>query len=68
MKQIKALFAFVLALAVAAPAFAVTPWDSITTAADVSGVQTTVLGILVSMMTLAVIFRAYRFIKSAINK
>lgn len=44
-----------------------TPYDSIVAAADVSTLSTTVVTILVSMVGIALIFTAYRFIRKSIR-
>jgi ADP-ribosylglycohydrolase len=67
MKKIYALLvAFVLAFASVASADG-TPFDTLAAAANLTGLSTTVVAILVSMLGIMVIFTGYRLIRRAIR-
>jgi hypothetical protein len=66
-KYLLCMLSVVTSLFLSVPAFAVTPWDDLVTAADVAGLSTSVLSILVLLVGLTILFTAYRFIRRALS-
>lgn len=63
-----ALFASVFSfLVLSVPVYAVTPWDDLTAAADLTGLSVAVLAILVILIGITVLYTAARFIKRALS-
>ncbi len=54
-------------VASASSAFAVTPYDSIVTAADISGLSTTATTLLAVAIVIPVVFAGYKLIKRSIK-